>query len=320
MMNKFLKKTVFFLAPILLLSFIIDVILSNKLKESNDLVKGEYSVWNDIFEGKINSDILIIGSSRAWVHFNPTMITNETGISSYNIGIDGHPFLLQDLRYDVLRKYNKKPKLIIISLESNSFFKRDDLYNSSQFLPYLRTKKKDFKKPLLKYNKFNIYDFEIPLVRFYGNYYIFKELLLGSKKPTKRVKGFQSNNKKWNNDFSKAKEKFTSIKVKVDENTVNLFNEFITKNKKENIEVILVYSPEYIEGQEFVSNRDSIINLYKQISTNHKIPFIDFSKDSISYKKKYYYNATHLNTEGSDLFTKKLIQKLNSQKLLPIKE
>jgi lysophospholipase L1-like esterase len=57
-----------------------------------------------------------------------------------------------------------------------------------------------------------------------------------------------------------------------------------------------------------------------QISIKYKIPFIDFSKDSMSYNKEYFYNATHLNKKGADLFTEKLIKKIKNQQLLPIKE
>ncbi len=314
-MNKFLKNILLFLIPLVLLSFILDGILSSKLKNTTTLVKGEFAVWNDIFEGKIDSDILIVGSSRAWVHFNPTMITEETRVSSYNIGIDGHPFLLQDTRYNILRKYNKKPKVVILSLESNSLFKRLDLYNSNQFLPYLRTNKEDLKESLLKFKGFNKHDFEFSLVRYYGNFYIFKELLLGSSNSTNRVKGFQAQDKSWNNNLIEAKKKYKSLKVEIDSTTLNLFKEFIKKNVEEEIEVILVYSPEYIEGQEFISNRDSIINLYKEISLSYKVLFIDFSNDSICFKKDYFYNATHLNMKGANLFTKKLIDTLKKSEL-----
>lgn len=317
-MNRFLKNILLFLIPIIGISFLLDNFLSNKLRQCTTLVKGEYAVWNDIFDGKINSDIIIIGSSRAWVHFNPTKITQKTGVSSYNIGIDGHPFLLQDLRYNILRKYNKKPKLIIVSVESNSLFKKSDLYNHHQFLPYLKSNKEDLKEGLLQFNGFDSYDFELPLVRFYGNFYIFKELLFAGK-PTNRVKGFESHKRKWNNNLLEAKKKFNTLKVKVDDITTQKFKKFIKENIKEEINVVLVYSPEYIDGQQFISNRDSIVNLYKKISFNNKIPFIDFSNDSISYKKEYFYNATHLNKKGANLFTNQLIDTLLKRKLIPFK-
>ncbi len=83
-----------------------------------------------------------------------------------------------------------------------------------------------------------------------------------------------------------------------------------------NIKLIFVYTPEYIEGQKFVSNREQIMGLYKKFSQQHHIPFYDFSNDSISYKKKYFYKKSHLNRVGSQLFTKKLIDTLKSYNFL----
>ena len=320
-MIRFLKNIFFFFIPIIGASFVLDSFFSTKLKQQSTLVKGEYDVWDDIFEGKIKSDIIIIGSSRAWVHFNPSIITDKTKYSAYNIGLDGHPFFLQKTRFDVLKKYNKNPKLLIVSLESNSLFKRPDLYNHHQFLPYLRSNKEDLKKDLLQFKGFNSYDFELPLTRFYGNFYILKELFLNYKNTSKiRTKGFKGEEKEWTKDFKKAKKKYNSINVKVDEITSQKFKNFIKENIKEDINVVLVYSPEYIEGQNFISNRDSIVDIYKNISKDNSIPFIDFSKDSICYKKKYFYNATHLNKKGANLFTNKLIDTLKERKLIPLKK
>ena len=50
--------------------------------------------------------------------------------------------------------------------------------------------------------------------------------------------------------------------------------------------------------------------MFKKLSKEYQIPFYDFSNDSISYHKKYFYNASHLNNFGSQLFTKELIDKL----------
>jgi hypothetical protein len=76
--------------------------------------------------------------------------------------------------------------------------------------------------------------------------------------------------------------------------------------------LIFVYTPEYIEGQKYVSNRAQIMGLYKKYSKQYQIPFYDFSNDSISYQKKYFYNVSHLNRLGSELFTAQLIDTLKT--------
>ena len=73
-MKKNIKYFLLFVTPIVLFSYSIDLFISKYLKKSNVAAFGEYSVWNDVFEGKINSDVLIYGSSRAWVHISPLTV------------------------------------------------------------------------------------------------------------------------------------------------------------------------------------------------------------------------------------------------------
>lgn len=321
-MKKFLVKLSLFIAPIFLLPYFFDVFISKNLKNSNRLAEKEYPTWNAIYEGKVNSDLLIFGSSRAWIHIDPTMITDSLGISSYNLGIDGHNFWLQNLRYRELLKHNKKPKYIICSLDYFTLKKNKDLYNSEQFLPYMLWNQ-EVKEATISYNGFSSIDYEIPLLRYYGNYDAVETALRFSlgrlSNPITRVKGYQGRAEIWNSDFDNAKASMKSLEVTLDKATIVLFENFLKECKSNNIKLIFVYTPEYIEGQKFVSNREQIMGLYKKFSKEYQIPFYDFSNDSISYQKKYFYNASHLNKIGSQLFTKKLIDKLKSSDVLGTK-
>ena len=318
-MKKFLVKLFLFMAPIFLLSYFFDVWISKNLKNSNRSAEKEYPTWNAIYEGKVNSDLLIFGSSRAWIHIDPTMISDSLGISSYNLGIDGHNFWLQNLRYRELLKHNKRPKFIICSLDYFTLKKNKDLYNSEQFLPYMLWNQ-GVKEATISYNGFSSLDYEIPLIRYYGNYDAVETAIRFStghlSNPITRLKGYQGREEKWNSDFDVAKASMKSLEIKLDKPTIVLFENFLKECKFNNIKLIFVYTPEYIEGQKFVSNRSQIMELYKKYSKQYQIPFYDFSNDSISYQKKYFYNASHLNKIGSQLFTKKLIDTLRSCDIL----
>ncbi|MBE2208298.1 MAG: hypothetical protein IAE84_11975, partial [Saprospiraceae bacterium] len=71
---------------------------------------GEFEVWNDIYNSNVNCDIAIYGSSRAWVHIDPKILSHILQLNVYNFGIDGHNFWLQYLRHIEFLKYNPKPK------------------------------------------------------------------------------------------------------------------------------------------------------------------------------------------------------------------
>lgn len=314
-MTNFLKKVLLFLVPIILACVFIDIFITKELKKRPDLVHGEYSTWNDLFDGKINSDIVIYGSSRAWVHISPQIISDSLNTTAYNLGIDGHNFWLQYLRHSLLLKHNRKPKLIIHSLDEVTLQKRKELYNLDQFLPYMLLNK-DIKDATASYEGFTFFDYILPAVRYYGK----ETIILNSIEqyfepkiyPAKRIKGYQGQDRAWNSDFDNAKKKMKYYEVKIDTPSLILFERYLKECKANGINIVFVYTPEYIEGQLFVKNRKQIIDLYTNFSVKYKIPFYDYSKDTMSYQKKYFYNALHLNKTGAELFTTRLTQKLKS--------
>jgi len=308
-MKKFLIEVIMFAMPVVILALFTDKFLSTNLRKSKSVAEGEFTVWNDIVDGKINSDVVVYGSSRAWIHINPQTLMDSLHTTVYNLGIDGHNFWLEYLRHQLLLKYNHKPTLIIYSLDVFMLQKRKDLYNLEQFLPYMYGNK-DMEDKILSYQGFNKYDCKIPLLRYTGQYSAIRTALNMYFNPSQdtamRIRGYQSRNIGWNEDLSKALHTMKSYKVELDSSSMILFDKYISDCKQNNIQLIFVYSPEYIEGQHFVENRKDIMELYKHYSNKYGIPFYDFSADSMSYNKKYFYNASHLNKTGADLFSSRL--------------
>jgi hypothetical protein len=306
-MKRFIRNvTVFFLLT-LLLAFAEDAFLSGVLKRSK---AGENSVWYDLYNGRINSKVVIYGASRAWVHFDPEIIQDSLHLSAYNLGIDGHNFWLQYFRHKILFEYNTRPKLIIQSVEAATLSKRPDLYNQEQFLPYMLNNS-EMEEATRSYEGFTFFDYHIPMLRYYGHFEELKRAFLLFTKPSSnipdRIRGYKGQDISWNDDFEKARKKMKSMIIKPDTATIRLFENFLQECVGKGIKVILVYSPEYIEGQMFTLDRARIVNLYKGFADKYKIPFYDYSNDSISFQKKYFYNSQHMNKEGAELFTKKLV-------------
>lgn len=312
-MKKFLVKILVFIVPIIAILYPVDLFLSNYLKKSNTHAFGEYSVWNDLIEGNINSEIVIYGSSRAWVGINPNLIGKELNKKVYNLGIDGHNFWLQYLRHQILLKYNKKPRHIIVSIDPFTFERREDLYNKDQFLPYLLYNN-NFHQSLKPYKGYSTTYYYIPCLRFIGRTKAvnaaFGSLIKPNTNEAGRVNGFKAINTKWNKDLEKAIQKIKFYKIDFHKPTIRLFKRFIKECKEENIKLIFIYTPEHMLGQEFIKEKKLLMNLMNEITSKNNIPFIDYSKDSICSDKKYFYNSNHLNKLGSEKFTIKLIEDL----------
>jgi hypothetical protein len=237
-------------------------------------------------------------------------------MKAYNFGIDGHNFWLQYLRHKEYLEYNKQPKLIIMSVDVFSLAKRQDLYELNQFLPYMLWNE-NIINATSSYKGFRFQDYHFPLFRYYGKMRGTNSILklTSNKNPEKsyRNNGFRGMERNWNNDLAKAKLNLNEYAIDIDSSSVNLFEQFLLECKSNQINVILVYTPEYIEGQNFVINREKVINIYSDFSKKHNVLFLDYSNDEISQERDFFYNASHLNKKGSELFTRNLSQDIKAQ-------
>ncbi len=318
-MKKFIVNLFLFVAPFVLLSYFLDIFVSKNLKNINDVAYGEYSTWNDLFDGKVNSDIVIYGSSRAWCHISPKIIEDNLRLKTYNLGINGHNFWLENFRHAVLFENNTKPKLILFSLDMFTLQKRKELFNSEQFLPYMLWNS-EIKKATESYEGFNFYDYTIPLIRYCGKILVLEKIINYSlgliSNPIMRINGYQGKDKTWNSDLDKAIAKRKKYEVPIDRKSQQLFEKFLVECQNQNIKLIFVYTPEYIGGQKFVKNRKTVMDLYGHYSKKYQIPFYDYSNDSISFQKKYFYNASHLNKTGAELFTHQFVDTLRYSSII----
>lgn len=316
-MKKFIKRLFIFLIPIVVLSYPLDFFISSNLKKSNDLF-GEFEVWNDIYEQNIDASVLIYGSSRAWVDINPHVLKDSLQLNSYNLGMDGHNFWLQYLRHLEYLKKNKAPKHIIVAVEFGSLQKRKDLYLYKQFLPYMLCNKN-----MINYTKsyegFGFFDYYFPLIRYTGNSSSIKKALKlyfdNESSSTYRTLGYKGIKKEWTNELEEAKAEIEQYTIKLDRALIDLFDQFLKECKQSNIQVTFVYTPEHIEVQQFLKNKEEVIDVYNSFSKKYDFLFLDYSSDSICKDKQYFYNSTHLNKKGSIKFSKKLASDLKQSQV-----
>ncbi len=304
-MKKFGLNIIFFALPLLIICSLGDFLISKTLKKSNHKY---YVVWNDLVSGNVNSQIVVYGTSRARAHINSKILEDSLRISTYNLGIDGFTFDMEYCRHKLLLENNPKPAYIIQTLDFHMLGKTRDLYQFDQFCPYFDNE--IVVNTIKSYNGPNLWDFNLPLVRYYGRskeiVSAVKIILRPSSNKGNRYKGFYNYDRTWTDDFENAKDSNGTLFQKLDKSHVILFEKYLGEVKNMGIPMIFVYTPEHIDGQNFVSNRKEIMTLYKNLALKYHIPFIDYSSDPMCFNKEYFYNAEHLNLKGSNLFTNKL--------------
>jgi hypothetical protein len=304
-MKIFLINMIAFSVILMLSLIFLDIAVSKGLRQNESKL---FSTITKVYQGKINSDLIISGSSKAFVQIDPQIIDSIVGINSYNLGLDGTPFIPQKALYELYREHNVKPK-IIIQVVSNGTLRslESGFLNSIKFAPYfdIPVVKNHMKLtsefsyldefPMLKYSSA---PFEVIIgVLSYFNINLFKY---------NNNQGFSPVNKDWLIDGTTLLEdsntkiqSFTSL----NDTSCKLFEEFLARCKEEDVIVFLVYPPIYANDFKRIEN----IKYFNQLAKKHGATFLDYSRDSsLSFNKEIFYNSQHLNTKGAKIFTNKL--------------
>ncbi|GLB52641.1 hypothetical protein NBRC110019_16810 [Neptunitalea chrysea] len=95
------------------------------------------NVWYEVFEGAINSEVVVFVNSRAVAHYDPCIIEDVSGFSCYNIGLSGTPLNLLKIRWDAYVNHNLPPKLLILDVDAIILGSGNKLFNKFEYLPYL---------------------------------------------------------------------------------------------------------------------------------------------------------------------------------------
>jgi hypothetical protein len=314
-MKKFiLKLTVTIVITYLFLmgiQFVIDFYLKkNNSCNNNTMYK--------IYKGKITSDIIILGTSRAEAHYDTEVIQKITGLKTFNLGLSGTHYDILKIRWKSYLNHNTKPKVLILDLDVGALQNSKNIYGKFQYLPYYDTPE----YVSIAKNIDNDYLFEriIPIYK-YRSYEmdIYKQIKsqISNSSCSNNVNGYVEHNKNWiDKDYLNFKKLANEKASKFDVNNYSLgfsvLEEIIEYCKINNIKMIFIWSPSYFESQTYLYEHKKNINLIlKGISKENNIDYFNFSKDTMCFDKKYFYNSSHLNKNGATLFSKKIGNLIN---------
>ena len=136
MKNNFIRAAVF----TLLLGVLLTAAHLSLLRGLRLATSAPFVALNKIVNGRINSDILIIGSSRAHVHYDSNIIRSATNRSCFNIGMDGVPLDSHLTLFRTYLSHNRAPDVLLINLDLGSFSISKEICDPYQYVPYLDEK------------------------------------------------------------------------------------------------------------------------------------------------------------------------------------
>ncbi len=309
-MKKFLRHIILFSCILLSLALAFDAYMTNRALH---IRTSPFASWNDIYHDSIHSNVLIMGSSRAYVHFNPAVIDTVLHVNSYNLGMNGRPADAQIMKYHIYRQHgNPAPKVILYEV-SHGTMQKSNGYERDQFVPYLPLDKHLWKL-CHEQEHFSWPDRLIPCWRYLGRRELMRKLLALPSSASKEYdaslyKGFHGFDKKWDGN---ALKKQASVTYTKDSTILRQFQEFLTECRQEGVQVILIVSPFYIGGTKKMSDYAGMHNMFEGIAQKNGIPLLDYTYDALSLDTTYFYNTMHLNKKGANIFSEKVAQAIDS--------
>ena len=70
-MKQFVFKIIFFIIIWMGITILVDIKITHDIRNSQ---VREYRIWEDIFNNRITADIIVLGSSRTYNHYNTKVI------------------------------------------------------------------------------------------------------------------------------------------------------------------------------------------------------------------------------------------------------
>ena len=298
---KILKKFSVFFVLVFALDFSIGFIL-RKIYFSQ---KSGWDFRTTYVINEVKSDVLILGSSRAAHHYNPSIIEDSLKLSTYNGGRDGCTvFYHYALLKSVLKRYH--PKVIVLDVMPLEFEQDQNAYDRiSALLPYYDSHPEIRPICLLrgKFERFKLLSKMYPY-----NSKLFSSITtlfnLKRKINESQLKGYLQ----LNNIYDGSANPTTIYANNIDTAKVTYFKNFINTCRSEHVKVIVSVSPLYIK----MRNNSKSIEIARNFCNDTHTPFLDYTKATGFEDRKLFSDYNHMNGTGATKFTEIFISKIRT--------
>lgn len=261
-----------------------------------------------LLNGKINKELIVIGSSRGAYNIIASQIEKETGKSAYNISYAGsnvqfHLFLLK-----ALLKFNKRPETVIISIDNPYEFLFVESFDFRYDRLYPLEKYNYINDELIKQNEKSKLSWFLCLARLNKSNFTFTKKNAPVDSPIMACGSMP-----FIKDFNKKQITFNTKKERYPvekelKSKIEAFLEFQQICHSNNIKLIYCFAPNFRVYNQTLENR------IKSISIPENKFFVYDTTDVRYQNKDYFHDDSHLNIKGAKLFSSELSKFINLNK------
>lgn len=300
-MKRFLIKTILFLSIVYGLAWGVDCVISKGLLKMEDY---RFMSWNDMLNDTIEADVVILGNSRGFSHFEPWTIDSICGLSTYCLGLGGYPINVELLKYNCFRLYNK-PRYIIHQVDymTMKMLQAPHQHQSEQFLPLIYDKTMRGELRRVGYTWKDLY---IPLYRYWGYQMVIKNGLLEGL----GVKHYVSDPSRMGHHFERGTwngaelAQMDTIVATMDSAALCEFEKYMRRCHEEGIRVVLVNSPTYIGATNKTKGLDRVNAYFDSIASAYNTVYWNYNENyDLCNDTANFCVSVHMNPEATHEFS-----------------
>jgi hypothetical protein len=259
-----------------------------------------------VLQGKMEKDIIIIGSSRGANNISAKQMEDETGLSTYNLSYRGSNIIFHQFILETLLLYNKKPQKVLLVIDDeyeflmdhSLSFRFDRLYPLKNYSyinnKLIDSKKKSYVSKFLYAAKIDREDFSLAPKRVYP---INQMTSHGSKLLPKKE----------NNDleFINVSKNYNTLQE--ESSKIRSFKAIQEMCSSKGIDLYFVFTPD------FKSFNESFLKRFEKLvkKKEHLIVYDTLDKRYKDYT--IFRDQTHMCSEGAAIFTSELSQFMKSK-------
>jgi hypothetical protein len=250
----------------------------------------------------IDTDVLILGTSRAYRHFDIDKLEQLEGKKFFNLGLDASGFKTQKALLEYYLKYNEFPKEIIWEYNFGFLNKEEVIYDYELLFPI--ADESTIYSILREYELIPNFMGILKESRYLGNTRLIRKGLSNYFKPIPYL-DYKIQNQSWDSSDFENKYLNGTFRYKSDVSilSLNSFLSIIEKVKSNETKVTMVFTPMYSGIFQIEDEKKEILKFYDSIFEAHSIDKLDFLASGISSDTLNFYNVLHMNRRGVDLFT-----------------
>lgn len=266
-----------------------------------DHAKGGSTENCEYIANRCESDIIILGSSRATHHYVPQIIEDSLGISCYNCGEEGNGIVLAYGRFKMLTE-RYKPKLIIYEMTPGYDYGSNE--PNTKYLGYLRPyyRIKSIKSII------SVFDDNLSFLKMKSKMYQNTGKLLPN---IIDCIIFRDNKKGYaplygKIDTDKVNEISENKGYVVDSVKLRYLEQIIVDAKRMDIPIVFMISPKY--------GLNSDVSIYQPeiaLCEKYNMPFCNFvDYPPIANDADYFQDLEHMNDHGAVTYTQMLVKEM----------